>query len=368
VQRRWDDGSLLRAWLSGEQCPVIEVRLRGPGAGDLGEHFDAARRWVDAVTRGSHHGIAYDLVRGRIGGRLAGATDVPVRAVIRDYDQAWQLLGVRKQAETWRDVVALANEVPAARDWALTHPHRAIRIAGEWPTLLSAYRWLDTNRDSGLHLRQIDAEGVDTKFVERHRSFLAAMLGVSGGVDAFVRELGLAVKPSTVRLRFASGVFDMPAELSEASFRLDELDRLHARVETALIVENEITYLSVPVPRNGVVLWGRGYDADRPASLSWLSDASVLYWGDLDTHGFSILNRVRTWLPQTESVLMDRETLLEHRGRWVTEPAPTVVALPRLTAAEAGLYDDLVTDRWGAAVRMEQERIDWDWAMDRLRR
>ena len=163
-------------------------------------------------------------------------------------------------------------------------------------------------------------------------------------------------------------VFGLPHELSEASFRVDELSAMHIRPERALIVENEITYLSVPVPAHGVVLWGRGYDVDRAASLSWLADVPVLYWGDLDTHGFGILNRLRIWLPHAASVLMDRDTLLEHRERWVTEPTPTNAALPRLTAAEQSVYEDLVTDRFGHAVRLEQERIDWKWALERLAR
>lgn len=41
----------------------------------------------------------------------------------------------------------------------------------------------------------------------------------------------------------------------------------------------------------------------------------VHYWGDLDTHGSAILDRLRAWLPQTRSFLMDRETLLDHRER-----------------------------------------------------
>lgn len=111
---------------------------------------------------------------------------------------------------------------------------------------------------------------------------------------------------------------------------------------------------------------GKGYDADEPASLQWLTGIEVDYWGDLDTHGFGILHRVRAWLPQARSVLMDRETLLAHEDRWGEEPSPTAARLEKLDAAEAGLYADLVTDRYGNRVRLEQERIDWDWALPRL--
>ena len=133
-----------------------------------------------------------------------------------------------------------------------------------------------------------------------------------------------------------------------------------------MIVENEITYLSVPVPAGGVVLWGKGFDVSRPGSLPWLRDVEVQYWGDLDTHGFAILHRLRAWLPQTRSFLMDRDTLLAHRDRWGREPRPTAARLDRLTLEERALYRELVEDRHGDCVRLEQERLDWRWVLERL--
>ncbi len=101
--------------------------------------------------------------------------------------------------------------------------------------------------------------------------------------------------------------------------RSEELTRLTVEPRVAVIVENEISYLSVEVPDDGVVIWGRGFDVDGVGRLRWLAEADVVYWGDIDTHGFVILDRLRAWLPRAQSVLMDRETLLAHRGRWVTE-------------------------------------------------
>lgn len=366
IRRRWDDGSLLRAYALEDAFPTIEVPLRGPTAADLGEHFDAARDWVDALERGARAGRAYDLVRGRIGGRIAGATDLPVRAVVGSFAQAWQLLGVGPDAEAFRDAVAQSGDVPAAREWALANPLRALPLAAEWPALLAAYDWLGVHHGSGLYLRQVSAPGVDTKFIERHRAPLAAMLGVPAGATPFARALGLAVKPATVRLRFDPALFGMPERITEAVFRSAELRTQRVRPRIALIVENEITYLSVPVPDDGVVLWGKGYDADEAASLDWLAGVPVAYWGDIDTHGFGILNRVRARLPHARSILMDRDTLLAHEDRWGRESAPTSAAMTGLDAAERALYADLVTDRYGPAVRLEQERIDWEWAMERI--
>lgn len=95
---------------------------------------------------------------------------------------------------------------------------------------------------------------------------------------------------------------------------------------------------------------------------------SVTYWGDIDTHGFAILDLLRAWLPQTQSTLMDRATLVAHRDRWVDEDRPTKAALSRLAPEERDLYEDLVADSLGQRVRLEQERIDWAWASERLAR
>jgi hypothetical protein len=357
---------VLRALASGESFPIIDVPLRGPVAADLGEHFDAARAWADAVRRASRHGRAFTVVGGRIGGRLAGTTKVPVRAVIDSYDQAWHLLGAARDAATFLEIVRTTESVPRARDWVLSSPLAAIDLAPQWSAILAAREWLDAHRDSGLFLRHVSAPGVDTKFIEQHRGVLAALLGAPAGKGVFERALGLATKPSTVRVRFDARVMGAPSGVTEAVLRTDELSQLDVRARRALIVENEISYLSVPIPPGGVVLWGKGYDAHEPASLEWLSDIDIDYWGDIDTHGFSILNRVRARLPHARSILMDRETLLAHEPRWGCENSPTNIALPGLHPAESALYSDLVTDRYGPAIRLEQERVDWEWAAQRL--
>ena len=120
--------------------------------------------------------------------------------------------------------------------------------------------------------------------------------------------------------------------------RSEELAQLTVEPRTAVIVENEISYLSVDVPEDGVVIWGKGFEVDSVGRLRWLADADVLYWGDIDTHGFAILDRLRAWLPRARSVLMDRETLLAHRDRWVTEDRPAKSVLTRLTPDERDLY------------------------------
>lgn len=370
VRRRWADGSLLRSYALDEPFPLMEVPLRGPRAAEVGDDLDAVRTWVSRLDAGRRGDSRYELRWTSIGGREFGRNQIPARAAVSTYAQAWALLevadDVRRFDRVWALTVAAEPQTGAAvRSWVLNHPHRAVELSAVWEQMLGAYAWLDAHRDSGRYLREISAPGVDTKFAERHRPVLAGLLGVSSTAAGFVSGLGLQAKPELVRLRVAADL-GLPAPLTELAVRADELADLPLSPRIAVVVENEITYLSVPVPDHGVVIWGKGFEVDRVGRLPWLVGVDIVYWGDLDTHGFAILDRLRAFQPQTRSVLMDRATLLAHRDRWVVEERPASSLLTRLTAEEAALYADLVSDTLGAGVRLEQERVDWSWAVERL--
>lgn len=108
------------------------------------------------------------------------------------------------------------------------------------------------------------------------------------------------------------------------------------------------------------MVFGLGYGLERLGAVPWLRHTRIFYWGDLDTHGFAILDKLRGIFPEACSFLMDRETLLAHRALWGSEPERHDKPLHRLTAAETSLYDDLRHDRLGERVRLEQERIGFD--------
>lgn len=365
VKRRWDDGSLLRAYANGDTFDPIEVPLRGPKPSEIGDDLAAARDWVAALDAGRRDDGRYCLQWQSIGGRRIGRNRLPIRAVVSSNKQAWALLGATPLVRRFDECLALTRQHSQVRKWVVDNPHRALALAPEMPQLIAAYVWLDGHRQSNRYLREISAPGVDTKFAERHRPVLAAMLGVSSTASGFLADLGLRSKPGLVRLRPAPSL-GLPATLTELAVRSEELAQLRVEPRVAIIIENEISYLSSDVPEDGVVIWGKGFEVDHVGRLQWLADADVQYWGDIDTHGFAILDRLRAWLPRTRSVLMDRETLLAHRERWVSEDRPTTSTLTRLTADERDLYVDLVEGRLGERVRLEQELIDWLWVEQRL--
>jgi hypothetical protein len=157
------------------------------------------------------------------------------------------------------------------------------------------------------------------------------------------------------------GLVDIEAPLAE-------LAALAIRPRAILIVENLETGLALPDYPGVVALMKLGAAVKLAARIPWLVTASRRwYWGDIDSHGFEILNRARSVLPEIESVLMDQALLLAHLELCVVEPSPSAVAgLPLLSAAEREVFDGLRSQRWGRQLRLEQERIAWPLALREL--
>ena len=68
---------------------------------------------------------------------------------------------------------------------------------------------------------------------------------------------------------------------------------------------------------------------------------------------------MRGYFPQTESFLMDNETLNKFEDLWVQEPENKVVTheLTNLTAQEKSVFQTLKTNH----IRLEQERVSYGY-------
>lgn len=361
VRKKWDSGVLLARFAAGQDWEPLGLPIRGPSARQIGERLAEVRQWAAQWSQAASGPLRVEYKQ--VGGRDFGTNSIPCRAWLDDYDAAWALLDVRA------DVRRLAELVQAAEGtrlvpWLTSHPMRALRLADAWGKLLAAVRWIERRQAPGMYLRQVDAPGVDTKFIERHKGVLAELLDLQldpSRVDAaapdFAGRYGFLRRPGYVRLRVAGGY----GGFSELSVRTDELTAAPDGVVRAYVIENEITYLAFPVPAAAMVIFGGGYAVPVLEPLGWLAELDVVYWGDIDTHGFAILSRLRRrHLPRARSMLMDRATLLGHREHWTTEPSPTAAPLGGLDHAEAALCADLVADTYAPSVRLEQERISFN--------
>lgn len=370
LRRRWDSGRYLRDHTEGRPWTAVELPVRGPSARDLLDRFADAVTWSQRFERDRRTAAGtprFDVAYRSVGGRHVGTNAVPARVRVDTFEQLCSLLGTAREVRALDGLIATTGgAVPALVPWVAAHPLRALEHREIWPDLLATVAWTVAHDPRRLYLRQLDVDGVDTKFVDRHRRLLDELLCAvlpPGRVDdrfpasAFARRFGFRDKPGYTRFRLLDHEPALPAGVSELTLRSDELATLQLRARTVFVVENEISYLAFPAVTGALVVFGSGFALGALAEVPWLATRHLVYWGDLDTHGFDILHRLRRRFPAVRSMLMDEATLLAHRRQWVREPSPTTRPLPNLTAHEQAVYQALVEDRYGPAVRLEQERI-----------
>jgi hypothetical protein len=357
IRKKWDAGVLLARHAAGQDWEPLSIAIRGPSAREIGERLAEVRRWAGEWAEAARGPLRVEYKQ--VGGRHFGVNSVPGRAWLDGYDAAWALLRVQPEVRRLSELIETARDTRLI-PWLTGHPMRALRLAEAWDRLLATVRWIERQQAPGMYLRQVDVPGVDTKFIERHKGVLTELLDAQlhpSRVDAaapdFAGRYGFLRRPGYVRFRVPGGF----RGFSELSARTDEFTAAPDGITRAYVIENEITYLAFPVHAAAMVIFGGGYAVPVLEPLGWLADLDVVYWGDIDTHGFAILNRLRHYLPHARSMLMDRCTLLGHRDHWATEPSPTAVALDLLAPAESALYAALTSGTYGRSVRLEQERV-----------
>ena len=370
--RRWDRGELLGHFVEAGDLFPLRLVLRGPSSAELSEKFDAVRAWAAALQQGERAG--YRLVQREVRHRIIGANRLPAEAWVDTPEDALRLAGKSREARVFRTLLQVTQtRQPALLPWLRRQPLRALELADDWPRLLDFVAWLQTHPRPGIYLRQVDLPGIHSKFLEAHRGLLAEWLDLALAVEAidtgatgaaqFAQRYGFRDKPARVRLRFLDPRDlawlpggDSDITLTQAAFARLDLPSL----QRIFITENEINFLAFPPLANSLVIFGAGYGFEPLAQAGWLQHKSLHYWGDIDSHGFAILDQLRALLPHAQSLLMDRDTLLAHEGQWTDEPQPTQRDLPRLNEAERRVYDDL---RWrrlrDEPLRLEQERINF---------
>ncbi|MEI7826043.1 MAG: Wadjet anti-phage system protein JetD domain-containing protein [Chlorobiaceae bacterium] len=378
VQKLWDRGLILSAMIGGESVFPRRLTLKGPDSRELSDSFSLVRDWIARLSSGGKH---YRIVWRSVNHRILGANELPAEIWMHSLDDALGWIGKRQEARQFAAMITLTRDwQPALLPWLEKRPLRALELAQEWPRILSIVAWRIKYHRPGIYLRQIDLPGVHSKFIEEHRSVLAELFDLvlppeeidatATGASGFCRRYGFQDKPLRVRFRILDPTLALLPTESDQDITVTQetFAQLELPVTKVFITENEINFLAFPEVPEAMVIFGTGYGFENLASVEWMRDRVIHYWGDIDTHGFAILNQLRRFFPDVASLLMDYETLMEHQALWGVEPSPETGTLTRLTSEESRLYDQLRHNELGNQIRLEQEKIGFDWLVEALGR
>lgn len=365
VRRLWDQGEILGGRFAPEPTFPKRLRFRGPESKALGNQFSAVRDWIGALEHGSS--LGFSIIWREVNHRQLGRNRVPDGIEIASEADALRLIGRVREAETFTHLTAATlDSFPALQDWLARRPLMVLDHAGDWPKILVVLAWFHDHPHPGLYLRQLDIPGVDTKFIETRKGLLSELLSLilppetinaeATGTKGFEQRFGLLSKPPQVRFRildhglYLNGLSDIDVPAAQLAVSPPSARRV-------FITENEINGLAFPPVSDSMVIFGLGHGLGILEDFGWLCDREIHYWGDIDTHGFAMLDHLRAMFPQARSLLMDRATLLAHRSLWVSEAQQHAGSMERLTDTERSLLEDLRANRLGEHVRLEQERV-----------
>jgi hypothetical protein len=386
ARKLWATGQPLRAAVtplpvgsaaSSELPPFFPcaIPFRRPSAQEWLDQFAELRAAVAVLEAHSKDavGAGYRVTFRETAHQKLGRLRVPERITFETIEDLAVCAG---EAAGLRRFFAVTDLIrtrePRLASWTAQRPFGALAADGRIPRLLDIIDYFQAHPRPNRYARELGIPGVDSKFIEENRAILAEWLDIvlpAAAVDAaargladhgFERRYGLRFEDPQIRFRWLDPSRALGG-ITDATVPLPQLAAYAPTCDHVVITENITNFLTLPSCANTLALFGRGYAIELVRAIPWLVRQPLHYWGDLDTHGFAILSRLRNRFPHTRSVLMDRDTLMAHRELWTEELSATRVLrdLEHLDPFERTLYDDLRHDRLGDRVRLEQERIPY---------
>ena len=378
VQRLWERGVILADLVREGGTFPKRLTLKRPTSTEVRDSFEAVRAWSASLRSAQHIRITMRQSRHRV----LGTNSLPHEAWVDSVEAAAEMIGKRQDVAEFQELLWLtAERQPILVDWLARKPIRALELRHDWRMLLGVVDWLQAHPRPGIYVRQMDAGDVDTKFVEKHRGVLAELLDLAlppGAIDAsktgssgFAQRYGFKPKPERVRFRILDRDYALlpwhdAEDGQELTLGIESFAALDQQIWRVIITENEVNFLALPPLDGTIAIFGSGYGFETLAQAAWLSRCRLYYWGDIDTHGFAILDQLRGHFEHAESLLMDLRTFLRFCPLWGREHNPTRRSLARLSQSERELYDELRNDHYGQGLRLEQERIGFPWVRDAL--
>jgi len=384
AQKLWKSGRILKAALTQESLFPWVITFRKPTAKQQVNDFVAVRQWVSHLK--SHSKTispvqtgkgGYEIEYKTLNHRQLGTQQLPTKIIFQSADDVLRYLGKLRQFTTLLEVAQESSvRFPLLEDWLANNPLLLMKHLAIWEKLLTVCDYFIENPRPNCYLRELEISSIDTKFIEMHKGILSELLTqllTSDAIESrvtsltqhgFERRYGLKFEQPLIRLRLLDKSLYPIATISDISLPLSHLAQWKIPCQRLFITENKINGLSFPAMRNSVVIFGLGYGINQLATIPWLSCCEIYYWGDIDTHGFSILSRLRHHYPKVHSLMMDEVTLQQYINLCVKEPinARCTHQLQFLNTAEQQLYLQLQQKHY----RLEQERLPMQYIKQQL--
>jgi len=372
LQKEWGSSKNLRDRLSGKRCFPLKVPLKAPtgvqALRSINHFHNYIKQWQQSPYR-SH--IAWEQKQYR----ELGTHAVPLSLSLNSMQALIEFIGpkaVTRSAHWERLMIPIlqfdSDLYPVLVRYLMTLENLNLNDTHLIAKLLPQ---LHKGIGKGSYLRALPLKEVDTKFLENNFALISDLLdthfdgeislanGLMNWLDCVdIPKAWLLVRPLCPQSK--QHMCGLPIlQLSTQTLRDTPLP-----ASNILVVENKQSGFALPPLKDTIAVFGGGANVSWMDAL-WLREKNIGYWGDIDTWGFKLLSDARRYIPDLNSIMMDKLTFIKFQQRAISEPVPADTLPPNLLAEEIELFKELRQGIYGDS-RLEQERLSSDYIQDQL--
>lgn len=312
-------------------------------------------------------GFGYSIDYQTVKTKTIGTQTLPTSIYFDVESDYLKFLAKEKEVEVFIiNCQMIQSHFPELKEWILKYPIKIIQNHDKWESILKVCDYFKNFPKPNLYIRELPIN-VHTKFVESNQSIITELLDIINknyicqNESKFEKRFNLKFREPLIRFKILDKNISLNffAGLDDISIPVSQFEKLNLPLKKVLIVENKTTLyttLTLPKMNETIAIFGQGNAVTNLQNTKWLNDIVVLYWGDVDVHGFEILSRIRNYFQHTQSVLMDKFTFERYFENELGKPTTDLTTL-NLNEKERELYNLLKINQW----RLEQEKIPFDY-------
>jgi len=361
----------LKAWLREESFFPLPIRSNKL----LDSNFELASKQIELLFSQSKNkfGVGYTISTKKVHTNKMGSQSLPESIFFASEFDLLDFIDRKEEFDVFKiEVEKIRNSDVKIIMWVIENPIAIIENAGKWTQLLEVCRCFLLCPRPNKYLRELLLD-THTKFIETNQSVIGSLLDfllpndVNFCEKSFDKRYHLKYDlelKERIRIRFLDTALYPFGCVSELILLPKEFEMLNFKSKKILITENKTNFLSLPSVKNGIAIFGKGFSISALKNAEWLSENQLIYWGDMDAHGFEILSQIRGYFSDVTALLMDRnifdqnQNLVKKEGQFSNK-----IALDNLTDAENIFFQYLNENR----LRLEQEKIPYDLVVDYIK-
>ena len=368
--RIYTRGDIFRAYIGEKNIFPLEIKLKKVTQREIQANFSGVVKNIQKLKD-----IKLPLVYREFNFKAIGKQSFPISVRFERLDEFLEYIDKKDEygdfVKVYQKTVAL---YPSLGGLFFKKPSILLDYGVIWDKILRVIEFFVQNRVPDIYVRELSIEGIDTKFIEKHKKILDLLLCNILHVEplnsisnyAFEKRYNLKYPLPQIRFRILDKRLFIYG-LSDLSVTVEEFKGVNIKCKRVFIVENKITFLSFFDIKDSIVIFGGGYGLSSLKEIEWLKNIELYYWGDIDEDGFAILSQARGYFAHIKSLMMDAKTIevfkslkVEHNNMQKQR------ILSNLTKEESVIYKRLQNDYYGKNFRLEQEKIPFDYAKSNI--